>query len=213
MNNQNRAAKRTDESGEHKSLRCFISTRGIPVETYKMAEDGRKWKALAIQRKQLHRELASWANADGKHACPSLASLVRATGYSRVTVWRRVQELESLGLLVSTGKSGYQGTADYTVVTPGASIVSDSQSDTQPIVSDSIPIVSDSMPKVSDSRPIVSPRRNPTVLPLNETEGGPAAACVAYARSTYRNKFHQEQTRRDDDLSSVEGLFKTRPRN
>lgn len=168
MNNQNRAAKRTSESGEHKSLRCFISARAIPIETYKMADDGRKWKALAIQRKQLHRELASWADADGKHACPSLASLIRATGYSRVTVWRRIQELESLGLLVSTGKSGYQGTAEYTVVIPGASIVSDSQSASQPIVSDSTPIVSDSTPKVSDSPPIVSPRGNPTVLPFAE---------------------------------------------
>lgn len=200
MDNNNHPVKRKNARGEHKSLRCFHSTRDIPIETYKMADDGRKWKALAKARKQIHRELASFADPDGTNCCPGLASLVRGTGHSRATVCRRIDDLKALGLLSGEKKSGYQGTRVYEVLWPGKTpIVSDSEPKgiefAKAEVSDSAPIVSDSSPTVSDSAPIVSPMERPDRGTVIETGREPhIALCVSHARSAFKNKFHQEPT-------------------
>jgi hypothetical protein len=64
-------------------------------------------------------ELATYADADGTNACPSIESLKRCVG-SRRSTFRRLDELRQLGFLRDEGKSRFQGTTTRAVLLPNA---------------------------------------------------------------------------------------------
>jgi hypothetical protein len=105
-----------DDVNGVKPTRAVCDARSLTFEDFKLPTDGRKWRAVAKERRALFMELASYANdGDGSGACPSIKNLQRAIG-SRRSTFRRLDDLKKLGLVVDEGKSRFQGTVVRRVV-------------------------------------------------------------------------------------------------
>jgi hypothetical protein len=90
----------------------------------------------------LANHLATYANGDGTSITAGVARFVRETGMSRSTMFRRLDDLSTLGVLNRHGLTGERGTARRSIDTsklklPGEAEVSE---------------VSDSGTEVSDSQ-------------------------------------------------------------
>lgn len=84
-------------------LRLSRDLRDIPVDCYRLPEDGRKWKSVARERMALAEWLATHGDADGSRIFVSVASMSQHFGWSRGKTFCLLSNLESLGLLEKKG--------------------------------------------------------------------------------------------------------------
>jgi hypothetical protein len=78
--------------------------RNIPATRYQLPNDGRKWRTLCDQRKQLADWLATFGDADGSRIFPAIETMLTAFDtWSRAKLFRRLAELRELGILKSEG--------------------------------------------------------------------------------------------------------------
>lgn len=85
---------------------------------FRMESDGRKWKKLAIARKNLFVALAIFGSADGKNIFPSIETLMDRTGYSHGWVCKLLDDLKKLGLTNRVGRKGQRGAAVRSLLLP-----------------------------------------------------------------------------------------------
>jgi hypothetical protein len=97
------------------SVKAVRDARQLELEDFRLPTDGRKWKAVAKDRRAVFMELCTYADGDGSGACPGVKSLQRAIG-SKSSVIRRLGDLKQLGLVEDEGKSRYQGTTVRRVI-------------------------------------------------------------------------------------------------
>ncbi len=74
------------------------------LEKFRLPNDGRKWRRLCEQRRNLALRLS--ANTKAKIVVVDVCSL--RAGLTRRTFFRRMADLRSLGLLRSIGRIGYE---------------------------------------------------------------------------------------------------------
>lgn len=82
------------------SLKCLIDSVDLPPSAFALPGDGRKRDHQCCQRKLLALSLARYANPDGTSCYPSIETLVKATGRSRRTIARLLDDLRALGVIV-----------------------------------------------------------------------------------------------------------------
>ncbi len=75
----------------------------LPLESYRLKSDGRKWKKVCEQRRTLANRLAD--RTKSKVVCAEVRFL--AVGFSRRTFFRRMADLRELGILQCIGRIGY----------------------------------------------------------------------------------------------------------
>jgi hypothetical protein len=92
------------------SVRCVRDVRRLPLASYRMPDDGRKWKELCSKRLALANHLATFADADGTNIKPGVTTLMIHFGWSRRTVFNVLDDLKRLGMIISKGLSEYHGT-------------------------------------------------------------------------------------------------------
>jgi hypothetical protein len=91
-------------------LKLSRYTRGIPASSYLLPTDGKKWKPLCNERKALADWLATYGDGDGTRIFPSIDTMQRAFDtMSRRTLFRRLKDLQSVGILKSEGLHGERG--------------------------------------------------------------------------------------------------------
>jgi hypothetical protein len=84
---------------------CSLQIRDLPLEAFRLPDDGRKWKQLARSRSSLLLKISTFANGDGTfqsqngetNYSPSAKRLLRH--YARDTLYRLSNDLRTLGLL------------------------------------------------------------------------------------------------------------------
>src|SRR5258708_36213313 len=96
-----------------KSVRCIRDIREFPPESYRLPDDGRKWKKLCEERRKIANQLATYANGDGTSITAGINRLVRETSTKRRTLFRRLDDLRQLGLL--RDKHGLTGESEPAV--------------------------------------------------------------------------------------------------
>jgi hypothetical protein len=136
--------KNQTQAKSRKAVKLTRAMRGIPATKYRMASDGRKWKAACQERKQLADWLASYGDGDGTRIFPAIQTISAAFDtWSRATLFRRLADLRGLGVLVSEGLRGMRGnrirrllpevlTKPQAEVSGTKTEVSDSPKDTEP---------------------------------------------------------------------------------
>jgi hypothetical protein len=97
---------------------CLFDACKIPIESFRILTDGRKWKAAAGNRKTLMMQLAGYANADGTSIRPSTKTLADQTGFSRRKVCRLLDDLKVLGFCERVGRYGQRGAAIRRLMLP-----------------------------------------------------------------------------------------------
>ena len=98
------------KSRQANAVKLSRDMRGIPASAYRMPRDGRKWKTLCDQRKQLADWLGTYGDADGTRIFPGVDTMLAAFDtWSRSTVFRRLRELRELGTLLPEGRKGENG--------------------------------------------------------------------------------------------------------
>lgn len=73
--------------------------RAFPWASYLLPGDGRKGRALAEQRRALALQLASYADGDGTRIRLGIQRLCTELGWTKRTLYRRMEDLRNLGLL------------------------------------------------------------------------------------------------------------------
>jgi hypothetical protein len=84
-------------------LRLSRDLREIPVDKYRLAKDGRKWKAIARERMALAEWLATHGNPDGSHIYPGVTRMLDHFGWSNGKLFYLLADLKELRLLESEG--------------------------------------------------------------------------------------------------------------
>lgn len=78
--------------------------RSVPLEKYRHARDGRKWKDFAFRRRLLFLEVSTYANGDGtfthgaRNYSPSMDSL-QLGGWGRRSLYSLLNDLRDLGFI------------------------------------------------------------------------------------------------------------------
>lgn len=90
-------------------LRLSRNLRDIPVDTYRLPRDGRKWRSRAQDRMVLAGWLATHGDADGSRIWPAVASIMRHFGWSRRKVFYLLADLKELQLMESGGLTREHG--------------------------------------------------------------------------------------------------------
>jgi len=82
-----------------KPIRCLLDVRGIPLEKFRLARDGKKWRQPARHRSDLLFRLASYADPDGTLGkfSPSMQTL--SEHFAERTLYRYLDDLRELKLL------------------------------------------------------------------------------------------------------------------
>jgi hypothetical protein len=107
-----------------KKKKFLFDAHKAVAQAFEVNGDGRKKKHASGCRRALFVELASFADADGRGACPSYKTLANRLSYSESKVKRYIVDLTKLGFCVSRGKSKFGGTVIRDLMLP--SIGSDS---------------------------------------------------------------------------------------
>jgi hypothetical protein len=101
---------------------CLFNVCDIPLENFKMAKDGRKWKRAAGNRQTVLIHLAKHANADGTSARPSIAKLMAKTGFCHGKVCYIIDDLKVMGYIETVTKgfsrAGRRGAAVRKILMP-----------------------------------------------------------------------------------------------
>jgi hypothetical protein len=152
-------------SDKNQSLKCSQQVRNIPLERYRLPDDGRKWKQAARSRSALLVRLSSYANGDGtfvrngRNYSPSLETLEKHI--AQKSFYRLTDALQSVGLLSWTREKHYDRRI-YTINLPEPGVtfnpeqVSDSEKPGVTFASEDPNQVSHSPEQVSDSPEQVS---------------------------------------------------------
>jgi len=74
----------------------------IPIERYKLPQDGRKWKVIARDRMGLADFLGKHGDGDGTRIFPSIATMTQKFGWSRRKTCYLLDDLRELHLLENT---------------------------------------------------------------------------------------------------------------
>jgi len=88
---------------KNQSLKCSQQVRSIPLERYRLPDDGRKWKQAARSRSDLLVRLSTYANGDGtfvrngRNYSPSFETLEKHV--ARKSFYRLTDALQAAGLL------------------------------------------------------------------------------------------------------------------
>src|ERR1700737_1192339 len=99
-------------SSKQSSVKCVRDLREFPPASYRLPDDGRKWKALCDERRKIANHLATYANGDGTSITAGINRWVKETGIKRRTLFRRLDDLRRLGHLRDKhGLTGESGTA------------------------------------------------------------------------------------------------------
>lgn len=75
----------------------------LPPSRFALPDDGRKARCLQRERKEVAVQIAKHADADGTNSFPSVTKIAEATGDSRRTVFRLLEDLRDLGFLHDEG--------------------------------------------------------------------------------------------------------------
>lgn len=93
------------------TLPAIFRIQKLPLEIYRLQDDGRQWRHLCVQRQQLAWMLAGRADKDGGSIMVSVGTMCRQLGIaSRQTVHSLLDNLSSLGFHERLGKSRFKGT-------------------------------------------------------------------------------------------------------
>jgi len=76
--------------------RAAMDAEQFDSRCFRFADDGRKWKPLAIERRAYFIKAANAANQDGTHVEISVGTFMKAGG-ARATAFRRLADLEQMG--------------------------------------------------------------------------------------------------------------------
>src|SRR5450631_3509134 len=150
-----------------KAARCLMDATDMPPYLFALATDGRKNFHQCRSRKALFQVLAKSADPDGAAACPSIETMMEKTGDSRMTIHRRLNELETLGFAVRGGLHTFYKTRIWSLHLPTAPVPDSSEEPKAP-VSDSSAPVSDSPSNPANlihNRPTAVLTAQPTALP------------------------------------------------
>jgi len=93
-----------------KAVTCVRLIRDTPPSLYALPTDGRKYKEQQQKRRALAMQLATFADGDGTRIHPAAASLMKALGWQRDTLFRYLDDLGRLGFLGKEGRSKMRGT-------------------------------------------------------------------------------------------------------
>ncbi len=122
-------------SSDHKPAKCVRDIRDFPPASYRLPDDGRKWLAVARQRRALGIQLATHADGDGSSITAGVTRWAKALGISKRTVYRLLDDLRKIGpgfLSEKEGLTKEHGTAirriDVSKLKMPEAEVSDSQS-------------------------------------------------------------------------------------
>jgi hypothetical protein len=81
------------------------------AECYRLSSDGRKWKAVAAEREKLAEFLGKYANPDGTSITIGTERMIqKMKPLTRATTFRRLGDLEVMGIMTRHGKTGENGT-------------------------------------------------------------------------------------------------------
>jgi hypothetical protein len=95
-----------------KSVACVRDIRDFPWQAYVLADDGRKARAVAEQRRALAMQLATHADGDGTRISVGINRLMSNLGWSKRTLYRRLEDLRRLELVAEKdGLTKERGTA------------------------------------------------------------------------------------------------------
>ena len=178
---------------------CLFQSFKIPLEKFRLPEDGRKWKASAFNRSALFKELASFANADGTNIWPSIPTLIKSTGWSRSKVCYTLDELTALGLMERTGRKGQHGPAVRRLKTTEAH---DSQS---PTFDSGSPTLECGSPTFNPESPTFDSRSPTMVGPYlpSDLPSKPALQPEAWVVRFFRRTFRQSVRHRRKEIRSL----------
>jgi hypothetical protein len=167
------------KSSRTKSVRCVRDVRNIPLADYRLPDDGRQWKKLAVIRQRLANFLATFADASGERIFPSEKTMSTFLGCHRATTYRTLADLEKLGLLKpksgkvdKSGQPNKHGTALRAMDVEGflaarvnvaSSDVNVASSDVVEVASSDVNVASSTL-KVASSTVNVAPSCDTTVL-------------------------------------------------
>jgi hypothetical protein len=86
-------------------VRCVLTVRDLPMEAFRLPDDGRKWKALCKERQALAMQLATRANPDGTRITLGSRKMAKKLGFHLNTLFARLDDLDRLGALEKQGYS------------------------------------------------------------------------------------------------------------
>lgn len=89
-----------------KSTKCLRDIRKFPPASYRLPDDGRKWKPVCEHRRALAIQIASHANGDGTSITAGVETWADALGIHRATIFRLLDDLYRVGpgLLTNEGR-------------------------------------------------------------------------------------------------------------
>ncbi len=82
------------------TTKCTQEIRSVPPERYRLAKDGKKWRAVCRERREVLMQLATYANGDGSSIRVSVERVANELGISRSTAFYRLADLRGLGFLL-----------------------------------------------------------------------------------------------------------------
>lgn len=153
-------------------MKCSLVVRDVPIESYRLPADGRKWKHECTLRRSLAMQLATYADGDGTRITPSVQTLLDGMGLHRATIHRLLKDLKALGFL-KDGAIGKLRTRERVLDLDAMSSKIPKSCSAWPPVADSQPLpdsrqilhpaevtpVADTIPPVADSIPPVADRK------------------------------------------------------
>jgi hypothetical protein len=86
------------------ALKCAQDCADLPIQSFRLDGDGRKWTVVCLKRRAVLQRLALAANTNGKSIALSVERIGESIGISRATTFRILDDLRTLGLLNDEGK-------------------------------------------------------------------------------------------------------------
>ena len=96
------AKEHEKKSGQSRSVKLSRELAKIPIDKYRLAEDGRKWKAISRDRMGLAEFLGKHGDGDGTRIFVSIQTMMLHFGWSRRKVCYLLEDLRVLLLLEDT---------------------------------------------------------------------------------------------------------------
>lgn len=161
-----KVSEKTEHVKRGPTSKCLIEIRNLPLERFRMAHDGRKWKQVARSRSLVLVYIATFADGDGNVGkySPGIERQTKRHGFTARWLYRLHDDLNALGFL-SWKRENRQEKREYTITIPTDPDVNYSQaSDVNYSLSD----VKYSSPDVNYSASDVNSRVSATVLPSKE---------------------------------------------
>jgi hypothetical protein len=198
-------------TAKNRAIKCSQLVRNLPLERYRLPDDGRKWKQAARSRSAFLGRLATYANGDGtfvrngRNYSPSLKTLLKHVAHG--SYYKLTDELQVSGLLSWTREKHYDRRV-YTIHL--SEQVQDSPENRSNIEDESGPTFNESGPTFKDehqeqvqhsqnqvqhspitgptsgkhpSYPSKEPLVQPTSLPTNPRLAGGMAGCKEILKS------------------------------